>query len=134
MKKLLTTMILYFQIGHTQCFDSKYKYNYYDNLEVLNLHTDEYEVFNKDKVVYTSVEVNQNKSIDLLFKIGNTEEKIKSLLVWNCQNTDSTIIYDCYDYEESRNCRLIFGKSIRFYELTIRYMEPITVFKVKRDK
>lgn len=132
MLKLLTIMILYFQIGSSQCYDSKYRYSYYTCTEVLNLYTGEYEKFRNTDTTQALIEIDFKNQI--LYMNDAVNKFSKQFKVLNCMCTDSTVTYDCFDRYKERNCLLIFSYSKTFYYLTVRYGNPPVVYRLNRLK
>lgn len=133
MKKLLSIMILYVNLGSAQnCIEDVTRLSTYNSMQVLNGKTGEFEKFNKtDKTALQVVIKTEDKIIHFTDKVNNYNKTFKIL---GCLMAENSLTYECIDLDNERKCSLVFSSTDNTYELTVIYTVNPIVYKVSRNK
>lgn len=133
MKKLLTIIILWFQIGFSQndCTNDIPRQGSYQYLDILIQGKGINHFESNGKCDMTVKVISQNKTIIIIDPLNDYEQ---SFDIKGCFINDSDLVYQCWLPNTKKTCLFVFGANQYFYTFTVKYGNPPIVWRAKQYK
>lgn len=130
--RLISIMILWFNIAYGQCEEDIPRFCTYNKMEVFNSTTQQYEKYNRTD--YTNLEViikSEDKIIKFKDEVNNYN---KTFTIKSCSINAASMTYNCIDLDNERPCTLLFTGTDTTFELIVKYEMAPVIYKVSTLK
>lgn len=125
--RILLIILVYNTAISQNCLDNGQKYAKYNNMELWNYTTHEFDQMSKINEINAIIIVDTDEKI-ITFNDNKYEQKY---FIVSCSVTDSAITYKCIDIKNKRKCDLRFEKD---KSLTFTYFCEPVIYKVNQIK
>lgn len=129
--KILSIMILWFQISYSQCDHDIPRQGSYQYLDILIQGKGNNHYEPNGKCDMTVKVISQDKIITIIDPLNDYEQTFD---IKDCLMNDSDLVYQCWLPNSKKTCLFVFGANRDFYTFTVKYGEPPVVWRAKQYK